>query len=280
MTTTRIAHHTTIAELAREIRRVVLIMCAGRGQGYAGQGLGLADVMADLFGRALRRRPDGTRRDRFVLSTGHSAIALYATLGALGEYELDELAGYGRDGSRIEESPLEDLPGFEITAGALGQGLSQALGIALGERQQQRDTTVYCLVSDGELQEGQVWEAAMAAGHHGVGNLIVLIDNNAMQADGATAEVMGVEPVTEKFRAFGFDAVRVDGHDLVALAAHIPIGGRSADRPLAVVLETTPGRGVRSFENFRKAHYIRADDATWQQALAELSASASPGSPQ
>jgi len=259
-----------LADFAHSIRTTVLTMCTGRGQGYAGQGLALADLMADLFGRAMRRRPDGSFQDRFVLSTGHSSIALFATLGVLGEYDIEELITYGMDGSRIEESPLEGVPGFEITGGALGQGLSQALGIALGERMQGRDTTVYCLISDGELQEGQIWEAAMAAGHHKVGNLVLIVDNNQMQADGATADVMGVEPVPEKFAAFGFDAVRIDGHDPVALAQNVPIGGRIADKPLALVLQTVPGRGVPSFEQYRKVHYIRADQQTWKRALAEL----------
>ncbi len=264
-----------IVGLATKIRRIVIAMCRGRGQGYAGQGLALADVMADLFGRAMR--PDGADgyRDRFVLSTGHSSIALFATLGALGHYELDELVTYGSDESRIEESPLEGTPGFEITGGALGQGLSQAVGIALGERLAGRDTTVYCLISDGELQEGQVWEAAMAAGHHRVGNLVVLIDNNAMQADGATYDVMAVEPVPDKFTAFGFEALRVDGHDAGALRAAIPAGGRPADRPTAVVLETVPGKGVPDFEAYRKVHYIRADAGTWDRALEHLESPAS-----
>ncbi|MET1004139.1 MAG: transketolase [Propionibacteriaceae bacterium] len=262
-----------MTDLALAIRRTVLTMCSGRGQGYAGQGLALADLMADLYGRAMRPRADGSFTDRFVLSTGHSAIALFATLGVLGVYETDELKTYGMDGSRIEESPLEGVPGFEITGGALGQGLSQALGMALGERMQGRDTTVYCLVSDGELQEGQVWEAAMAAGHHRVGNLVLIVDNNRMQADGATAEVMTVEPVPDKFAAFGFDAVRVDGHDPAALARYVPAGGRIADKPLAIILETIPGRGVPSFEQYRKVHYIRADAATWQKATAELAGS-------
>jgi transketolase len=262
-----------VVDLAARIRRVVVAMCRGRGQGYAGQGLALADLMADLYGRAMRPDGAGGYRDRFILSTGHSSIALYATLGVLGRYDLDELMTYGMDGSRIEESPLEGIPGFEITGGALGQGLSQALGIALGERLAGRDTTVYCLISDGELQEGQVWEAAMAAGHHRVGNLVVLVDNNAMQADGATDDVMGVEPVTEKFAAFGFDAVRVDGHDAAALESVIPPGGRPGGRPVAVVLETLPGKGVPAFEAYRKVHYIRADADTWDRALAFLEAS-------
>lgn len=266
----------SVADFAHAIRRTVLTMCSGRGQGYAGQGLALADLMADLYGRAMRRRADGSFQDRFVLSTGHSAIALFATLGVLGVYELEELSTYGMDGSRIEESPLEGAPGFEITGGALGQGLSQALGIALGERMQGRDTTVYCLISDGELQEGQIWEAAMAAGHHQTANLVLIVDNNQMQADGATADVMNVEPLPEKLAAFGFDAVRVDGHDPAALAEHVPKGGRTGQKPLAIILQTTPGRGIPSFERYRNVHYIRADRATWQTALAELGAQPRP----
>ncbi len=258
------------AAFAHAIRRTVVMMCRGRGQGYAGQGLALADVMAQLYGHAMRRGPDGRYVDRFVLSTGHSAIALFATLGVLGDYTSDELQTYGTDGSRIEESPLEGLPGFEITGGALGQGLSQAVGIALGERMQGRDTTVYCLVSDGELQEGQVWEAVMAAGHHRVGNLVVLIDNNAMQADGATREVMGVEPIPAKLEAFGWDAVRLDAHDLGELEKVLPAGPRSAGRPLGLVLETVPGKGVPSFEQYRNVHYVRAGPEVWARAVAEL----------
>lgn len=256
--------------VAHRIRRTVLRMCRARGQGYAGQGLALADVMAQLYFRAMRRQADGTYIDRFILSTGHSAIALFATLGELGVYGQSELDTYGQDGSRIEESPLEGTPGFEITAGALGQGLSQAVGIALGERLNGTDATVYCLVSDGELQEGQLWEAAMAAGHYRLGNLVVLVDNNHMQADGATQAVLDVEPVPEKFAAFGFDSVRIDPHDHDELAIHLPGGGRGGDRPLALVCETVPGKGVPSFEQHQKVHYIRAEPSVWDQAVAEL----------
>lgn len=261
----------SLERLAHAIRRNVVLMCAGRGQGYAGQGLSLADLMADLYGRAMRRSRGGSDyRDRFVLSTGHSAVALFATLGALGMYSLAELGTYGMDGSRIEESPLEGTPGFEITGGALGQGLSQAVGLALGEHLQGRDTTIYCIVSDGELQEGQTWEAAMSAGHHRLGNLVVMIDNNRMQADGATVDVMNVEPVPDKFKAFGFDAFRVDAHDPEQLRERIPPGGTQRGKPLCLVLETIPGKGVPSFERYSKVHYIRADAQTWGQALDEL----------
>jgi len=259
-----------LAGRAHAIRRIVLQMCQARGQGYAGQGLALADLMACLYFHELRRGEDGELRDRFVLSTGHSAIALFAALGELGVYELEELKTYGMDGSRIEESPLEGLPGFEITGGSLGQGLSQAVGMALAERGRGEGNRVYCLLSDGELQEGQVWEAAMAAGHFRLDNLVVLVDNNGMQADGDVAEVMTVEPVHEKFSAFGFVARRIDGNDLETILEALAEARRTVARPTALVCETLPGKGVPSFEAHEKVHYIRAEPAVWARALAEL----------
>ena len=260
-----------LAVVANRIRRRVLDMCAGRGQGYAGQGLALADVLAHLYFRVMRRRPDGSYLDRFVLSTGHSAIGLFATLGEAGLYQQDELRTYGQAGSRIEESPLEGTPGFEITAGSLGQGLSQAVGMALGERLRGSGARVYCLLSDGELQEGQVWEAAMSASHHRLGNLTALIDNNNMQADGVTDEIMSVEPVVERFTAFGFDTQRIDGHDHDALTQALPpAGGPPQNQPRAVVLQTVPGKGVPEFERHHKVHYLRLEQAAWSQAIADL----------
>ena len=256
--------------VALRIRRRVLDMCRGRGQGYAGQGLALADLMAALYFATMRRRPDGSYLDRFVLSTGHSAIALFATLGELGIYGDDELRTYGQAGSRIEESPLEGTPGFEITGGSLGQGLSQAVGMALGERLRGEGAHVFCLLSDGELQEGQTWEAAMSAGHFRLGNLTALVDNNRIQADGATAEVMTVEPVDGRFEAFGFDTLRVDAHDVASLLPALRVPRRDDARPRAVVLETTPGKGVRTFEEHHKVHYLRLTDEQWEGAIAEL----------
>jgi transketolase len=259
-----------LAEVATRIRRRVLDMCAGRGQGYAGQGLALADVLAHLYFRVMRRRPDGSYLDRFVLSTGHSAIGLFATLGEAGLYEQDELRTYGQPGSRIEESPLEGTPGFEITAGSLGQGLSQAVGMALGERLLGSGAQVYCLLSDGELQEGQVWEAAMSASHFQLGNLTALIDNNNMQADGVTAEIMSVEPLVERLTAFGFDTQRIDGHDHEALARALPAAGVPHQQPRAVILQTVPGQGVPEFERHHKVHYLRLEQAAWSEAIAAL----------
>jgi len=255
----------TLAERAHRIRRTVIEMCRGRGQGYAGQGLALADLMAVLYFDELR-----PGHDHLVLSTGHSAIAVFAAAHELGLYELDELRTYGMDGSRIEESPLEGAPGFEITGGSLGQGLSQAVGMALGERLRGSDSRVYCIVSDGELQEGQVWEAAMSAGHHRLDNLVLLVDNNHMQADGDPADVTGVEPVPEKLAAFGFATRRIDAHSFDEIQAAFAEARRTAGRPTALVCETVPGRGVASFEVYEKVHYIRAEPAVWERALEEL----------
>jgi transketolase len=254
-----------LAQRAHSIRRTVITMCRGRGQGYAGQGLALADLMACLYFSELR---EGI--DHLVLSTGHSAIAMFAALHEKGLYELDELRTYGMDGSRIEESPLEGTPGFEITGGSLGQGLSQAVGMALGERIRGTDARVYCIVSDGELQEGQIWEACMSAGHHRLSNLTLLVDNNRMQADGATSEVMAVEPVPEKLKTFGFAARRIDGNSLDDLLDALTWARTLTEAPAAIVCDTVPGKGVPSFEVYEKVHYVRAVDDVWVAALEEL----------
>ncbi len=260
---------TSLEARARSIRRIVLTMCRGRGQGYAGQGLALADIMAALYFHEMAL--DGRKAsDRFVLSTGHSAIALYATLAERGLYTLDEVSTYGTDGSRIEESPLEGLPGFEITGGSLGQGLSQAVGMAIGAKIAKSMTRVYCLISDGELQEGQVWEASLSAAQYRLDNLVVLVDNNHIQADGVTEEVMSVEPIPEKFIAFGFASKRIDGHDLGQILQAFAWARSQLGRPVALVCETIPGKGVPSFEVYRKVHYIRAPRDVWNHALKEL----------
>src|SRR5262245_617779 len=174
------------------------------------------------------------------------------------------------DGSRIEESPLEGTPGFEITGGSLGQGLSQAVGMALGERLAGRDGRVYCLLSDGELQEGQVWEAAMAGGHYRLDNLVAMVDNNEMQADGATAEVMTVEPVDVKLAAFGFAVRRLDANRLEDVLDAFRFARSERGRPTALVCNTLPGKGGPSFETYAKVHYIRAPPAGREPARAEL----------
>jgi transketolase len=210
-----------VREAAYRIRLNALNMGEVQGQGYIGQALGIADVLAVAYTDQLRHRPDDPHwpdRDRFLLSIGHYAIALYAALADAGIIPVEELETYGSDDSRLPMSAMASYtPGMEISGGSLGHGLAVATGMALGLRHQGNPARVYNLLSDGELDEGSTWEAAMQAAHHGLDNVTAIVDVNALQADGPTAGVLRTEPVTEKWQAFGWHALRVDGNDIDAL---------------------------------------------------------------
>lgn len=258
--------------LAARIRRNTLDICMQRG-GYAGQGVALADIAACLYFDELRPDGDGWFRDRFVLSNGHDAIMTYAALAEHGSYSMDELRTYNADGTAIDQSPIEGALGFEITAGSLGQGPSQAAGLAYGERLKGADTRVYCLLSDGELQEGNVWEAAMFAGHQRLSNLVYIIDNNDLQATGRTADVLGVEPVPEKFEAFGFVARRVDGNSIDEVLDAFAEARAITDKPYAMVADTRLFAGINCLRvALPQAHYVAAETADWEAGLAEIDA--------
>src|SRR6476659_8504255 len=210
-----------IRQAAYRIRRNALDMGEVQGQGYIGQALGVADVLAVVYTDQLRYRADDPHwpdRDRFLLSIGHYAIALYAALAEAGIIPTAELETYGSDGSRLPMSGMASYtPGMEIFGGSLGHGLAVATGMALGLRHQGSGARVINFLSDGELDEGSTWEAAMGASHHGLGNLIAMVDINALQADGPTAGVLRTEPVADKWAACGWHVARVDGNDVDAL---------------------------------------------------------------
>src|SRR6201995_2892897 len=214
MTTTT----TDLPARAASLRSHALNIAAGRGQGYIGQALGTADILAALFFGAWQFDGDAADRDRFVLSPGHYALAMYAVLAEHGRMPLDVLRTYGMDGSDVEESPLEGLTGFEITGGSLAQGLSQALGLAIGKTLQGHGGHVFCLISDGELEEGQTWEALLAVGKRQPPNLTVVLDRNGRQVDGPTEAIVPLEPVLDKLEAFGLAARRGGGHDPAAVS--------------------------------------------------------------
>jgi transketolase len=262
---------------ARNLRRHVLRMAERVGQGYVGQGLGIADLLAVLYFHKMHYDPRDLKwpeRDRFLLSIGHYSIALYAALAEAGVIPLEELDTYGADGSRLEMSGSELTPGFEMTGGSLGHGMSQAVGMALGLRMDGRKARVFNLLSDGELQEGATWEAAMAGGHYRLDNLYAFIDCNNQQADGAPRDVMSVEPVHEKWAAFGWHTQRLDGNDVPALVAALQECARSRGRPHALVLDTLMGKGVRLFEERDRNHFIRVDPGDWELARRQLEESA------
>jgi transketolase len=270
--------HAGLRRRALNLRRHVLRMAERVGQGYVGQGLGIADVLAVLYFHELRRdagNPGWPERDRFVLSIGHYSIGLYAALAEAGVIPMDELDTYGADGSRLEMSGSEHAcPGFEMTGGSLGHGLSQSVGMALGLRLRGHDSRVYNLLSDGELQEGATWEAAMSGSHFKLDNLVALVDCNGQQADGAPAQVMTVEPVEDKWRAFGWHAQRIDGNDIPAIVDALTEARQVSGRPHAIVLDTRMGRGVQTFEERERNHFIRVEPHEWELARRQLEESA------
>ena len=256
---------------ATRLRRLMLEMARGQGQGYIGQGLGMADVMAALYFHELRYDPghlDWPDRDRFLLSTGHYSIALWATFAEAGIIPLDELQTYGADDSRLDMSTLDTTPGVEVTGGSLGHGLGQGVGQALGLSLQGSKARVFVELSDGEMQEGSTWEAAMSASHFGLDGLVALIDCNGIQADGPM--VLDMEPVGAKWRAFGWDVTEIDGNDMVAVVAALMLARKRNGKPKAIVLRTLPGKGVPRIEHSEKSHFFRVDVSQWDGIIAEF----------
>ena len=256
--------------LAAKIRRNVLDICMQRG-GYAGQGVALADIAACLYFDEMRPDDANWFHDRFVLSNGHDAIMTYGALAEHGSYNMEDLRTYNADGTKIDQSPIEGQLGFEITAGSLGQGPSQAAGIAWGERQKGSDKRIYCLFSDGELQEGNLWEAAMFAGHQKLSNLVYIIDNNDLQATGKTQDVLSVEPVPEKFESFGFAARRVNGNSIIEILDAFAEAKTITDRPYVMVCDTKIFEGIGCLKAaLPMAHYVAKAQADWEAGLAEI----------
>jgi transketolase len=245
-----------------------------QGQGYIAQALGVADILAVVYKDQLRLRPDDPEwpeRDRFLLSIGHYAIALYAALAEAGVLDIEELPTYGADESRLPMSGMASYtPGMEISGGSLGHGLGVAVGMALGLRHQGNPARVYNLLSDGELDEGSTWEAALAGAHHELDNLTAIVDVNALQADGTTSGVLRTEPVAEKWRAFGWHAVRVNGNDLAALVTAFDELREHQGAPSVLVCDTQVGRGVPFLEAREKAHFMRVEPHEWQLARDHL----------
>ncbi|WP_296580659.1 transketolase [Xanthobacter sp.] len=260
---------------AWNIRRHAIRMGEVQGQGYIAQALDIADVLATAYFHAMRyepQNPEWEGRDRFLLSNGHYAIALYAALIEAGIVPEDELETYGFDDSRLPMSGMASYtPGMEMSGGSLGLGLSIAVGKCLGLKRKGSDSRVYTLFSDGELDEGSVWEAIMSAAHYKLDNLIAIVDVNNQQADGPSTSMLGFEPLVEKLAAFNWFVQRVDGNDLDAVrnafdAAKDANGGR----PSMIIADTLMGKGIPFLEARDKNHFIRVDAHEWQLALAAL----------
>jgi len=269
--------HAALKSAAYRIRRFALRMGEVQGQGYVGQALGMADILAVAYRHALHYRPEAPEwegRDRFLLSHGHYAIALYAALLEAGILPEEELDTYGSDDSRLPMSGMATYtPGMEMSGGSLGQGLTIAVGMALGLRQKNNPAFVYNSMSDGELDEGSTWEAALSAAHFGLGNLITLVDINNQQADGPSTKILGFEPLVQKWESFGWFVQRADGNDIGAvLAAFDTARNHPLPQPRVILFDTLMGSGVPFLEQRDKNHFIRVEADEWQQAIAILDA--------
>jgi transketolase len=263
-----------LKDRARRMRIDILKALHGCGSGHTGGSLSATDIMSALYFYKMKydpKKPDWTGRDNFILSKGHAAPLLYATLAHAGFFDPAELCTLRKLGSRLQGHPdSKYLPGVEISTGSLGQGLSVACGLALAHKLDKAPNRVYALLGDGELQEGQVWEAAMTAAHYKVDNLCALIDNNGLQIDGPVHKVMGVEPITDKFRAFGWEVLDVNGHDMAQIVSALDRADTVKGKPTAVVCRTVKGKGCSLFEGKVEYHGAAPSKEELDTAMKEL----------
>lgn len=259
---------------ARDVRRIVLEQSKRANVGHIGSALSIADLVAALYGEVLRvADPDDPDRDRFILSKGHAVLAVYAALALRGWLPMTDLDRYCGDDTLLGVHPEHALRGIDFTTGSLGQGLSIGAGVALAARLERRQTRAFVLVSDAECNEGALWEAVMFAAHHRLSQLVALVDLNGQQALGYTADVLSLEPLAARWRAFGWDVHEVDGHDRAALVRTIAGLDTAAGPPHVLVARTTFGKGVSYMERQIKWHYLPMSDEQYRQALDEVARS-------
>ncbi|MDO4798268.1 MAG: transketolase [Coriobacteriales bacterium] len=274
--------HEDLAAVTRRMRAHIVTMLAEAGSGHPGGSLSATDIIATLYFSHMNvdpSNPSWEDRDRFVLGKGHAAPALYAALAIRGFFPEEDLPTVRKIDSHLQGHPcMNTTPGVDMSTGSLGQGLSVANGMALAGRIDHKDYYVYCVMGDGEIQEGQVWEAAMSAAHYGLDHLIAFVDHNGLQIDGANDNVMRVSPIGDKFRAFGWNVIELaDGHDLDALDAAVTQAKQCVGAPTVIVCETTKGKGVSFMENEVDWHGVAPTKEQAQVALAEIEAQSAPG---
>ena len=262
-----------LALQAYKIRRTALQTIHTAGSGHIGGSMSIAEILSVLYYEQMNvdpADPAKADRDRLVLSKGHCSPALYAVLAMKGFFPMEELAQFRKIDSRLSGHVEMHVPGVDMSAGSLGQGLSVALGMALYGKANNLNNRVFCIMGDGEIQEGQVWEAAMAAGFYQADNLVAFVDNNRLQLDGALEEVMSPYPIAEKFRSFGWNAVEVDGHDVDQISAAIEEAKACSGKPTALICRTVKGKGVSVFENQVRFHGGQPTAEEWEIAFKEI----------
>lgn len=264
-----------LKEQAKTLRKTALTMIYKAQSGHPGGSMSAADIITALYFREMRINPDNPRwpdRDRFVLSKGHVCPILYAALGLKGYFDEKYFETLRKKGSILQGHPdMKKCPGIDISTGSLGQGISCAAGMALAGKRDEKEYRVFTLVGDGECDEGQVWEAAESAVKYGLDNLIVFVDNNRLQNDGACEDIMPTQDLREKFQAFGFEAYRINGHAMEEITAVLDmVRGRKNGKPKAIVCDTVKGKGISFMENVPKWHGVAPNEEEYKIAMEEL----------
>ncbi|MBN1794968.1 MAG: transketolase [Candidatus Omnitrophica bacterium] len=263
----------SLKKKAQQLRRDILAMLCEAGSGHPGGSLSLVELIVGLYFHALRHRPGDPQwagRDIFILSKGHGCPALYAALADCGYFPKEELKTLRRLNSRLQGHPQRGLPGIEASTGSLGQGLSIANGIALAARLDRLDRRVYCIMGDGEIQEGQIWEAALTAGHYKLDNLCGIIDNNGYQIDGRIEDTKNLAPIADKWRSFNWHAIEIDGHDIGQVIAAYDEAGTIKGKPTMIVARTVKGKGISFMECDNKWHGVAPSEDEFRKAIEEL----------
>ncbi len=263
-----------LQKVANEVRKGIVASTHSAKAGHPGGSLSAADILTYLYFEEMNIDPKDDKnpdRDRFVLSKGHAAPALYSVLAQRGFFPVEDLTTLRHIGSYLQGHPCMNIPGVDMSTGSLGQGVSAAVGMAIAGKLDKKDYTVFALLGDGEIQEGQVWEAAMLAGHRKLDNLIVIVDNNGLQIDGNIADVNSPYPIDKKFEAFNFEVINLeDGHDFVQIAESIKKAKAVVGKPVAIIAKTVKGKGVSFMENQVGWHGVAPNDEQCAAALAEL----------
>ena len=263
-----------LEEKAKQVRRGIIEAVYSNQSGHPGGSLSVADIMTVLYFNEMNINPENPNwedRDRLVLSKGHCAPALYSCLANRGYFDVEELKTFRNINSRLQGHPDKNkVPGVDMTTGSLGQGLSSANGMAIAGKMDNKNYRVYCVLGDGEIEEGQVWEAAMAANKYKLDNLCVIIDNNNLQIDGTIEEVMSSYPIDEKFRSFGFEIIKIDGHNIDEILKAFEVARNIKGKPTCIIAETIKGKGISFMENQVRWHGKAPNEEQYKQAMEEL----------
>lgn len=266
--------HKGLNEITNVIRKDIVSMICKAKSGHPGGSLSAVEILTALYFDQMNIDPTNPKmedRDRFVLSKGHAAPALYATLAERGYFDKEELSSLRKLGSMLQGHPdMKKIPGVEMSTGSLGQGFSVACGMAMAAKLDNAPWNVYALLGDGEVQEGIIWEAAMSAAHYKLDNMIAFLDYNGLQIDGEVESVMSINPIEDKFRTFGWNVITIDGHDFDQIFAALDMAKDTVDKPTMIIAKTVKGKGVSFMENQASWHGSAPNEEQLEQALSEL----------